>query len=138
MLIAVDSNVFIAALSPHEEHSAIAQHLIRDIAEGRHQAIASSIVYGEVLGVSKKGDIGLDIEDFITHITHLSIIPAGDAICLQAGELRRSLGSKLKLPDALHVATAISVKADVFVTNDVPLAKAAQTLVPVKPLAAWH
>jgi len=54
MLIALDSNVFIAALSPKEDHSPAAQQLVRDIAGAKHQAIASSIVYGEVIGLTKE------------------------------------------------------------------------------------
>ena len=138
MLIALDSNVFIAALSQNEEYSSIAQQLIRDIAQGKHRAITSSIAYGEILSVSTSNENNLDLESFFVHIENLSTIPAGDDICLKAGQLRKQYGPKLKLPDALHTATAMSVSVDMFITNDITLSKITKELLPTTLLAEWH
>lgn len=148
MLIALDSNVFIAALSQNEEHSEIAQKLIRDINSGKHTALASSIVYGEVLSTSTSTSTStsiiyrhkseLDLEGFFAHIDNLSTIPADDDINLKAGQLRIQYGSQLKLPDALHIATALLANADMFITNDVALAKIAKKLLPAKGLSHWR
>lgn len=139
MQVALDSNVFIAALSPHELHSRVAQQLIRDIASGRHIAVASSIAYGEVLGVSgtDMSTDGLDIEGFFNQIENLSTFPANDEVCLAAGVMRKKYGSKLKLPDALHLATALQAGAEVFITNDVVLARIARQVMPTTVLAEW-
>lgn len=133
MLIALDSNVFIAALAGSEPHSRQAQQLIRDVAAGKHKAIASSIIYGEVLGLANREEA--DIERFFAAIPHLVTIPADDGICLAAAQLRRRGGGKLKLPDALHIATALMAGAEVFITNDKSLSRQAQKLVPAKSLA---
>jgi predicted nucleic acid-binding protein len=137
MVIALDSNVFIAALSPNEQHSSNAQKLIRDVANSKHKALASSIIYGEVLSVSTN-DQALDLEDFFSHIDNLVTIPATDSICLRAGELRLEYGSKLKLPDAMHLATALISSIDLFITNDEILAKVAQKLIPIKLLSEYN
>ncbi len=135
-IVAIDSNVFIAALSADELHSIIAQQLIRDIAKGLHSAVTSSITLSEVLSVSKATP-DVDLTAFFSQIPNLLTIPADDAICLRAAELRKQHGSKLKLPDALHLATALSMHADTFVTNDVVLAKVATNLIVTKSLSDW-
>lgn len=138
MLLALDSNVFIAALSPHEGCSDTAQQLIRDIAAGAYRAIASSIVYGEVLGISTGALKPADVTGFLSRITHLATLPADDSICMQAGELRKLHGPQLKLPDAIHLATAKRAQADWFITNDRLLARAATSVLPTKLLAEWR
>lgn len=133
MILALDSNIFIAALSPHETGSIKAQKAIREIAAGKYGAVASSIVYGEVLDMSSSKE--LDVQDFFAHIAHLSTVAADDGICLEAGRLRQKYGSALKLPDALHLATALTQKAGTFVTDDSVLAKIAGKVMPVQMLS---
>lgn len=135
-VVALDSNVFIAALSTNELHTKVAQQLIRDIAMGLHSAVASSIALGEVLIVSDTSH-DLNLETFFSRITNLATIPADDTICLKAADLRRQYGTKLKLPDALHLATAFIANADMFITNDVVLAKVATKLIATKLLSDW-
>ena len=137
MTVALDSNVFIGALSTKEEHSSNAQQLIRDIASGKHRAIASSIVYGEVYSVSVSSN-SVDLEGFFSQIINLATIPADDSICKTAGELRLKFGPILKLPDAMHLATALSNNANLFITNDEKLAKVAQKLIPTKLLSQLY
>jgi predicted nucleic acid-binding protein len=134
MVIALDSNVFIAALSVKEDHSPNAQQLIRDIASDKHQAIASSIVFGEVYSV-RYAKQPVDLLGFFSQIKNLATIPADDSICIKAGELRLEYSPTLKLPDAMHLATATIGKADLFVTNDEKLAKIAQKIITTKLLS---
>jgi predicted nucleic acid-binding protein len=136
MLLAIDSDVLIAALSPHEEHSVQAQKLIRDIASGKYKAVSSSLVYGEVLGVSKSRE-PVDLANFVEQIRNMSTAPCDDDVCLKAGELRLQHDGGLRLPDAIHLVTAIKSKADLFITNDVRLAKKANKHIPTKLLSEW-
>jgi predicted nucleic acid-binding protein len=133
-IVALDSNVFIAALSTKELHSAVAQKLVRDIAKAVHSAVTSSLALGEVLTVSNASQ-DLNLETFFARITNLATIPANDAICLKAADLRRQYGTKLKLPDAIHLATALTSNADMFITNDVVLAKVGSKLIATKLLS---
>ncbi len=138
MPVAIDSNVFIAALSPKENHSPVAQQLIKDIASARYQAVASSIVYSEVISLAKKGRArSLDLISFFHSLRNLKTVPANDSICIAAGRLRQEHGAKLRLADALHLATALDQKADFFITNDLPLAKIAKDIMPTKTLASY-
>lgn len=132
MLYALDSNVIIAALSGSEAESHKAKELIIAIASGKHQAVVSSLVFGEVLSISKAE---VDLAGFLDQVNNLRSIPASDAVCAKAGTLRKQGAAKLKLPDAIHLATALQASADVFVTNDTVLAKAATQLIDVKSLS---
>jgi len=134
MTIALDSNIFIAALSQNESHSLTAQQLIRDIDSGKYQAIASSIVLGEVLSIANAKEAP-DIETFFSLIKNLSTVPASDDICLKAGALRKDQGAKLKLPDALHAATALLSNAELFITNDQQLVKVTKSFLATKLLS---
>ena len=138
MLVAIDSNVFIAALSPKENHSLVAQQLIKNIASARYQAVASSIVYGEVISLAKKEQArSLDLTSFFRSLRNLKTVPANDSICVATGRLRQKYGTKLRLADALHLATALDQKSDFFITNDLPLAKIAKNIMPTKTLASY-
>jgi predicted nucleic acid-binding protein len=135
MLVALDSNVFIAALSPKEEHSINAQDLIRSIAEGQKKAVASSLVYGEVLSVSKEL---IDFDEFIASIGNIKTVAADDEICFEAGKLRIKHDFRLKLPDAIHLVSAIASNADVFITSDSKLVNIANDLISTKLVSEWH
>lgn len=137
MLICLDSNVFIAALSSDETHSDTAQQIILALQANQLQVVYSTIVLGEVLGGSTWTADRLYIDDFFASLENTELVPVTAAVARQAGILRLSAGSKLKLPDAIHLATALDQKADVFITNDGRLAKIAQPFVPTKTLAEW-
>jgi len=54
------------------------------------------------------------LEDF--HST--KFIPVTIAICNTATKLTQKYGKKLFGYDAIHIATAIELRADLFITND--------------------
>jgi predicted nucleic acid-binding protein len=135
MLIGLDSDVLIASLSPHEAHSEIAQTIITQIAQGKHKGVVSSLTYGEVLSLNTgRSAKPLDLEVFFAKF-NLKTIAADNRLCQAAGGLRREYG--MKLPDAIHLATALDQKVDVFVTNDSSLLKIAKRLLPTKTLGEW-
>ena len=98
--------------------------------------MASSLIYGEVLSLGT-GRQTIDIEDFIEQIRNLSTTACDDDICLKAGELRLKHGSGLRLPDAIHLVTAIKNKANLFITNDERLANKASEHISTKLLSEW-
>jgi len=135
-LLYLDSNVIIAALSSKEKHSLVAQKLLQDIVAGEYKAVASSIVYSEILGITKgAGGPDLDLSAFFEQFKNFTTVAAEDDVCALAGVLRRENGSSLRLPDAIHLATALECKATTFITDDTKLYKIAQKLLPTKRLA---
>jgi predicted nucleic acid-binding protein len=53
----------------------------------------------------------------LTAFPNLRLVPADAAICRTAARLRAAQRS-LRLPDAIHLATALEQGATAFVTND--------------------
>lgn len=61
----------------------------------------------------------------------LRILPLSDAVLDKATELRAGLG--IKTPDALHLASAIIARAEVFVTGDAALQRCKEVRVEMVP-----
>jgi predicted nucleic acid-binding protein len=135
MLIAIDSNIFISALGANQLHHDLASKLLLNISEGKNVSIASSITYGEVLSINSKDKSRLSLESFFKFIKNISTIPADDDICRLAALYRAKNG--LKLPDAIHVATAITCKADVFISNDLKLTNSMKNHFNCMTLSQW-
>lgn len=140
MLLALDSNVLIAAIVGSEKHSEAAQRLLSSIAQNKHSAISSTLIFAEVFALSYTdkglGDISLG-QFFASLDRYLQTIDVDTGLSQLAGRLGREYGSSLKLADAVHLATAIESKADVFLTNDLRLAKVAAKIIPTKTLATF-
>lgn len=52
----------------------------------------------------------------------IEVLPLTSAVCERAAEIRVASGLKIKLPDALHLASALHHGCGLFLTNDVQLA----------------
>ncbi len=135
MKLYLDSNVFIYTLAGQEPYFHEARALLLLIEEGNNDtsAVSSALIFGEVIGAGNKESSLFKIQDFIDNLTGLSTIPVTRNIAIKAGSLRREVGSSLRLPDAIHLATAIEQKAT-FVTADEKLFKIAQKYVDVRHL----
>lgn len=89
-------------------------------------AYASVIALEEVLVQPLKfGDTALaeKYENILTNNDQLRMMNVTPEIVRKAAELRAKYGGWLKTPDAIHIATAIVSKCEVFLTNDHPLKK---------------
>ncbi|HSX02859.1 MAG TPA: type II toxin-antitoxin system VapC family toxin [Candidatus Saccharimonadia bacterium] len=139
MRLALDSAIFIYALSSTPEWSARAQALLEHIHAGRAQAVASTLCLTEVLikpyGLSDSA--GLAAQLFMEGLEHLDYIPVDTEIAIRAATLRGHYGSVLKLADAIHLAAALEHRADAFITNDHALAKLKIEGLTVTLLANW-
>jgi len=132
-VIALDSNVFLYALLDQPPWSKQAQALLRSIESGAHTAFFSAITYGEVLGERPTESL-LVAHDFLDGMGNTVCVEVSRSIGKRAGSLRTAF-PVLRLTDALHLATAIEYGADMFITNDRPLAKVAKKLIPTEVLA---
>jgi len=123
--LALDSNICIDALDANQSGSTAAQKVLLAVRAGRADAILSALVFGEVLHVEDKDKQPPDMFSFVAALHHVVVQAATASICSYAGELRRQHGAALRLPDAIHLATAIQAGADCLITNDKKLTKAA-------------
>ena len=115
MVVALDSNVFIAFIEQDANFFAPAAKIMQKIKSGGLRATYSSIVYGEVMRMPR----GTSLEPIKQFFDDLGgkDYPADRAVCSKGAELRHNYPG-LKLPDAIHLATAIIAQADTFITAD--------------------
>jgi predicted nucleic acid-binding protein len=83
-----------------------------------------------LVGPFKSGDTGLEARyrAFFSD-PDVAVLPLTVAVCERAARLRAAY--PFKLPDALHLATAIEHRCGVFLTNDANLARCTEITVEV-------
>src|SRR5882762_8448230 len=104
--------------------SAFLQEIFRKNERGDFTFFTSSITLSEVLTLPfKLGNTKLveQYEYFITQSSSLKLINVNSSIAKLAAQLRSDYG--FKLPDSIHLATALEVKVDFFLTNDLAFSK---------------
>jgi len=113
-MIALDTNVFIYVLNGHEQFGLLSAKLLK----GREPKTASRLVYAEVLASPNLEDEILRSK-VLLFLDELDIKwqEVNDNVLIEAANLRRQQ-PKLKLIDALHIASAIITQAETFFTND--------------------
>ena len=106
--IYLDANIFIYALEGFPEFKSILTELFLAIDDHKVQAVTSDLTLAEVLVKPlKDGNLTL-IETYKQAIESgagLSVTSVSRAILIEAATLRSQI--KLKLPDGIHVATAL-------------------------------
>jgi predicted nucleic acid-binding protein len=129
MTVALDSNIFIAYLASEDAFYESARQLVGRISKGKIEAVCSSIVLGEIVYPARKPESLAAVDAFFKQLVHCVDVPADKTICRKAASLRLAHAS-LKLPDAIHLATAIEAKASHFITADKRLLAVAKQLMP--------
>jgi predicted nucleic acid-binding protein len=61
-------------------------------------------------------DIAATYADLLSASDRLAMVPVDRAVLVEAARQRAALG--LRMPDAIHVASALAAKCGVFLTND--------------------
>jgi predicted nucleic acid-binding protein len=121
-LIVVDASVLIALLDPGDvHHTAAAAALTRHA--GDDLKLPASAYSESLVGPARRGDLR-SAKHAIASLL-MDVVPITDRITERAAELR-ARHSKLRLPDALVVATGSTLNADMVLTCDagwLPLGK---------------
>jgi predicted nucleic acid-binding protein len=115
----LDSNVFIYAVEGFEKYAALCSIILDSIEEMRTHAITSELTLAEVLVLPLKEGNGTAVakyEGLIKSQYDLKLIPISRDILREAARLRASTG--IKIPDAIHVATALAHGAEFIFTAD--------------------
>jgi predicted nucleic acid-binding protein len=137
MIIALDTNVFISALDKNQPNYKIAALLLNEIRKGKDIGLASSVTFAEIYDSNNLKN-KIDINNFFKAIINIKTIPADDGICKNASQLRQDSTKTLKVPDALHLATSITHRSDLFITDDDTLRKIAIKYIETINLEQWH
>ncbi len=115
----LDTNIWIYALEGFPAYAPALTELLTQIDQGNLQGITSELTLAETL--VRPLQLGnqqqqLMYQQAIANAPHLSIIPVRRDLLIQAAKLRAT--TKLKLPDAIHAATALANHCTSFLTND--------------------
>ena len=116
----LDANVFIYALEGFPQYTPILGELFDALDAGLLQSATSELTVGEVLVkpfVDDNAELQATYEDALQNSSSLEIIPVSRQILIDAARLRATSES-LRLPDAIHIATARGAGCRNLVTND--------------------
>ncbi len=117
--IGIDSNVLIYLLEGSGELADKAAVLLDGIAEGQAQGVLATLALAEICsGPAAAGEPALveRYADELRSLENTRLVPLSADIAIDAVVLRG--GGSLSLADAIHLASARSVGATAFVTND--------------------
>lgn len=116
----LDSNVFIAAYETVGAHGEHAQWILSAVERGDLVAVTSEITLSEVLVKPLEfGDATLSeaYQAMLGSTSSFEVVACDRSLLIAAAQLRAQRRG-LKLPDALHLATAVARGCAHFVTND--------------------
>jgi predicted nucleic acid-binding protein len=118
-LTLIDAGVLIGFLDNNDTHHLAARGaLVSARNRGDQLAIPASAFAEALVSPSRAGHAALrSVRDFADRLP-LVISTLDAEIAVVAATLRAKHGRRLKLPDALVVATAIHTEADVLITTD--------------------
>jgi predicted nucleic acid-binding protein len=118
-LIVVDAGVIIAILDASDTHHDGARAAVRDALDRADRLCVPASAYAEVLlrPMATSLEAAELVDRFLDELpSHIE--PATRAIARLASGLRAEHGARLRLPDALVVATAVALDADLVLTTD--------------------
>ena len=117
--IYLDTNVFIYALEEHPDYVDALAELFDEVDSGRLTAVTSELTLAEALvKPMTQRDRALQeaYERAVQPGDSLEVVLVSRSVLIQAARLRAT--TSLKLPDAIHVATAQIARCDTLLTND--------------------
>lgn len=115
--IGLDTNVLIYYIEEHPVFLKKVEPLIDRIVEGRATGITSYVTLLELLVKpikERRFDLVEQYKEILTN--ELDMVILDESVSLKAAELRAKYG--IKTPDAIQLASVMSKKGEVFITND--------------------
>jgi len=115
----LDANIIIYAVEGYESHADRIKSVLRAMTEGEIKAVTSDLTLAEVL-VKPKRDANTNLEEAYRRFLQPTDSLRNSAITREILEAAAGIRatSVLKLPDAIHFASAINQNCDSFLTND--------------------
>lgn len=115
----LDTNLFIYAVEGYEPEETFLRELFAALERGEFAAVASELTLAEVLVqplALGRADIAATYDELLRPSERLAVVPVDRAILVEAARQRAVFG--VRMPDAIHVATALASGCSVFLTND--------------------
>ncbi|MCL2647292.1 MAG: PIN domain-containing protein [Phycisphaerales bacterium] len=117
--IYLDTNIFIYALEQNPEYAAVVDRLFALFDAAKAAAFTSEIALAECLVkpcADGNSDFQIRYQAAITTRPGLTVYPISRSMIIRAAHIRAA--HKVRLPDAIHLATALDASCDFFLTND--------------------
>jgi len=114
-----DANTFIYAIEDHEDYRAPIRRLFEHLSAHRCQIVSSELTYAECLVKPLKVRDEASIKNYESHLIDsgsVQLMPVTLNVLRHAAILRAH--HTTKLPDAIHVATAIDAGCSHLISND--------------------
>ncbi|MBI2009911.1 MAG: type II toxin-antitoxin system VapC family toxin [Candidatus Chisholmbacteria bacterium] len=120
-VVGIDTNIFIYQFSKHPKFFTNAKELFLLLTKSRLKGVTSVITLTELLTLPTSPKKLADIESALFSTPNVTVLDVDRHIASVAAKIRRSYG--YRSPDAIQLATALTAKANRFITNDKKLRK---------------
>ncbi len=115
----LDTGILIALVDAGDAHHSAARTVIRERREAGDQFVVPVAAYAEFMVRAYLDDPAMVMfRDGLVDAIPARVEPATREIGRQAAAIRARDGQRVKLPDALIIATAIVLRADLVLTAD--------------------
>ncbi len=117
--IYLDANIFIYALEGHARFARVLTDLFQAVDRGEIRIATSELTLAEVLVkpfMDGNAERQAAYQRALRNAPSRSIVPIDRAVLVEAARLRAT--TSLRLPDAIHVATARRSGCSTFISND--------------------
>jgi len=114
-----DANIFIYLLEHHSDLGEVCLSIVQSAVDKELDGYSGDLVLAELLVKPLKDNNARAVKavkDLFSKETRIELLPHQRSTFETAALLRANY--KIKLPDALHIATAIENHIEVFLTND--------------------
>jgi|MTBAKSStandDraft_2_1061841.scaffolds.fasta_scaffold66771_2 predicted nucleic acid-binding protein len=121
----LDTNIFIYAFEGYPAHVSFLQELFTAIDEGKFVSFTSELTLAELLVkplIDKKNQLAESYINTLQTTSSLVLLPVTRGILITAAKIRSEYNRHLKLPDAIHLASAQQHGCETFLSNDRQLA----------------
>ena len=118
-LTVLDAGVVIAVLDGSDVHHRAVMAALTTAIERGDDLVLPASAYAEILVAPyRRGSAAVETVDAFLDALPAAVEPANRIVAARAAELRAKHGSRLRLPDALVVATAMVLGAERVITTD--------------------
>jgi predicted nucleic acid-binding protein len=117
-LTVIDAGVLIGFLDESDAHHDTSTRELEGARRKGEIVIPASALAESMVAPARHGDASLDaVREFVERLP-LGVAQLDAEIAIIAAQVRAQFGPRLKLPDALVIATSINLEADFLITTD--------------------